>query len=192
MTIEKYRKRLNPLWQEYQHSQRRVEDEEKALGLAKEKISNVVLAQKICQEVAETVQAKAHEQMAGVVTRCLQAVFGKDAYTFKIQFEKRRGRTEARLVFEKGGMILEDPLNECGGGMIDIAAFGLRVACLMMSVPRRRRFIAADEPCKNVNGEAYQSRVGDMIEALAEDLGFQFFIISDDEFLRGIGKVVEL
>ena len=44
---------------------------------------------------------------------------------------------------------------------------------------------------KNVNGEVYQSRVGELLETLAKEMDMQIIIISDDPWLE-IGKVVRL
>ena len=48
-----------------------------------------------------------------------------------------------------------------------------------------------DEPFKGVNGRVYQERTAKLVEALAEELDFQFIIVSDDDWLK-IGKVITL
>ncbi|MCH8068353.1 MAG: ATPase, partial [Candidatus Marinimicrobia bacterium] len=75
----------------------------------------------MAQQVAQNIQQQAHDQIAGVVTRCLQAVFD-DSYEFHIDFERKRGRTEAQLYFSRNGNRL-DPMSASGGGCVDLASF---------------------------------------------------------------------
>lgn len=182
---------LDRLLAEYAHAKRRVKEEKAALAEARESLRVALEAQALVQGVAEAVQNEVHRQVSGVVSRCLEAVFGEDAYALKIVFEKKRGKTEAGLTFERGGLVLDDPPNEGGGGQVDVAAFALRLACLVLSRPKKRLLIVADEPFKNINGEVYQERAGRMIQALARDMGVQFIIVSDDDWLK-VGRVIEL
>ena len=186
-----YESKLNSLLSEFQHHKRLVSEEKKILRELEERETDTTQAQKLIQMIAETVQKSAHSQIAAVVTKCLQAIFGNDSYEFKIIFERKRGKTEAKLVLEKDGLVLDDPTNEAGGGCLDVAALALRLACLVLSRPRLRKIIVADEPMKNVNGEIYQERMGTMLETLAEDFGIQFILVSDDSWLH-IGKVIAL
>lgn len=181
------RLRLDALLADLAHARRQAEDEEVALRVARDHAANVEVATQLVQEVAKTIQESAHQKVASLVTRCLRAV-GFD-YDFVIRFDKRRGKTEAVLTFVRDGHALEDPLNEAGGGCTDIAAFALRLACLMLAKPQRRRLLLMDEPMKNVNGEAYQEKVGSLLETLARDFGIQFVIVSDDDWLK-TGKVI--
>ena len=125
------------------------------------------------------------------MTRCLKAVLDNEAYEFKIEFEQKRGRTEAKLILERDGLILENPAEEAGGGVLDVAAFALRLACVALALPRRRRLLVLDEPFRFVNGEEYQSRIGGMLEVLAAETGMQIILVTDDDWLK-IGKVIQL
>lgn len=156
---------------------------------AKEDAEDAREAQRIVQVVAQTVQKQAHAKLAGIVTRCLQAVFGPE-FEFKIEFDRKRGKTEAKLLITENGLEL-NPMDECCGGVIDVATFALRLACLLLQRPVRRRLLVLDEPMKNVNGQIYQDRVGQLMETLAEEMGVQFIIVTDDDWLK-VGKVVQL
>lgn len=145
-------------------------------------------AQQITQAIAETVQEEAHDRIAGVVSRCLAAVFD-DPYEFKINFERARGRTEARLVFVRDGMAV-NPIDASGGGVVDVAAFALRLSCLMLSRPARRRVMVLDEPFRFVSAD-YRARVRAMLEGLAKDLGVQFIQVTHISELA-IGHVVNV
>lgn len=179
------------LRQTYLHTIAKVTEEETNLKQAKLRTQHANEAQRIVQQIAAQVQQLAHSQIAKVVTRCLKTVFQEDAFEFRIKFERRRGKTEAELLFvDRDGYEL--PSGEgVPGGVIDVAAFALRLACLMLSRPKKRLLLVADEPFKNVNGKVYQDRVGSLLLQLSEELGIQFIIVTDDPWLY-IGKVIEL
>lgn len=145
-------------------------------------------AQKITQAVAETIQQEAHNKIAGVVSQCLSAVFD-DPYEFKINFERARGRTEANLVFVRDDEEI-NPIDSSGGGVVDVAAFALRVSCLMLTRPPCRRTIVLDEPFRFVS-EEYRPRVRTMLLELSKDLGIQFIMITHIKELA-IGKIIDI
>jgi len=167
-----------------------VRQERQALQTITQRLEIIRQAQSIVQKVAETVQNQAHNRIASVVSRCLESVFGSDAYQFKIKFERKRGRTEAVLLLERNGIELDDPINSAGGGVIDVAAFALRVACLALSLPKRRKLLVLDEPFKHVSAE-YRPTIRTMVESLARDMGIQFVIVTHSDQFK-IGKVIEL
>jgi DNA repair exonuclease SbcCD ATPase subunit len=156
---------------------------------AKVRAKASVRAQRVIQAVAAAVQQQVHESLAGIVTRCLDAVFD-DAYEFKILFEQKRGKTEARMVFVRDEIEI-NPKEASSGGALDVASFALRLACLIYEKPPRRRLLILDEPFKNVNGKVHQKRVASMITTITEELGIQLVMVTDDDWLK-IGKVVEV
>lgn len=150
-------------------------------------------AQKSIQKVAQSVQQEAHDRIAGLVTRCLGAVFD-EPYEFKIEFERKRGKTEAALKFVRDGLVLDDPMNQAGGGVIDVASFALRLACLVLRRPQIRRLLVLDEPFKNIRGAEYRGRVRALLEALSREIGVQFILCVDaDAYPQFVlGHVVEM
>lgn len=172
----------------YRHSVLRVREEKSHLERAKIEVEHLLAAQEIFQQVAQKVQQQAHSRISGVVTKCLGIVF-EDPYEFRIGFERKRGKTEARLLFVRDGHEV-DPKRAAGGGVVDIAAFALRVACLSLRVPRLRSLIVLDEPFRFV-AVANRLRIRAMLEVLAIELGFQFVIVTHQEELK-IGTLVEL
>ena len=165
-----------------------VGEERAGLTKAKKLLARTQDAQEILQLIAQAVQQKAHERISEVVSSCLSTVFD-DPYEFKIQFERKRGRTEASLRFLRRGLDV-DPLSASGGGMIDVAAFALRVACLMLHRPRLAKVVVIDEGFKFVSSQ-YRANVRSMLEGLAKDLGVQIVQVTHIEELEA-GKVIEL
>ena len=145
-------------------------------------------AQQIIQVVAATIQEEAHDRIAGVVSRCLATVF-EEPYEFRIGFERARGRTEANLTFVRDGMTV-NPIDASGGGVVDVAAFALRLSCLMLSRPACRRVVVLDEPFKFVSADR-RGAVRAMLEQLTADLGVQFVMVTHIEELK-CGHVVEV
>lgn len=134
-------------------------------------------------EVAEKIQTQVHQRVAGLVTQCLRTVFD-DPYTFDIRFERKRGKTEARLIFSREDLEV-DPLTAAGGGVVDVAAFGLRLACLVLQKPPVRRVLILDEPFRFVSVE-YRDRVGQLLEDLSEELEVQIIMVTHmEELTRG-------
>lgn len=189
ITLEHYRKRLDHCLANYQYAQRSLDNESKALDRAKQQEADTLTAQSVLQGIAEAVQQKAHDQIASVVTRCLEAVFGDDAYEFRIEFKQARGKTEARLLFIRDGMEL-DPVDASGGGVVDVASFALRLSCLVLSSPAQRKILVMDEPWKWVSAE-YRPAMARMAELLAKELGVQFIIVSHCPEFK-MGKVIEM
>lgn len=155
---------------------------------AKRELASVQTAQEIAQAVAAIVQQQAHERIAGIVSKCLAIVF-EEPYEFRINFEQKRGKTEARLVFLRDGHEL-DPMEDSGLGVVDVAAFALRLASLVLTRPVKRRTIIMDEPMKFVSRD-YHSRIRTMLSMLSEELNVQVILVTHIEALQ-MGKVVEL
>lgn len=158
------------------------------LVAAAERRVAVAEAQALAQVTAREVQEHAHRQIADVVTHSLAAVFD-EPYTFRIIFEQKRGRTEANLVFTRDGVDVE-PMTAAGGGVVDVAAFALRLSCLLLARPPVRRLMVLDEPFRFVSAE-YRPRVAALVQELARDLGVQFVLVTHMQELR-VGKVIEL
>lgn len=152
-------------------------------------LENVKEAQIITQSVAQAIQQKVHHRISGVVCKCLTAVF-QDDYGFRIDFVQKRGRTEAILMLTKGENEIIDPLNADSGGVLDVAAFALRLSCLVLAKPRLRRVLVLDEPFKNIS-EEYRDNMRVLLEKLSEDFGVQIIMVTHiEEFVTG--KIIRL
>lgn len=165
-----------------------VEGERQGLIVVEDALTDAEQARCILQEVSQAVQQMAHSRIAEVVSRCLEAVFD-DPYEFRIKFDTKRGRTEAQLVFVRDGVEV-DPMSASGGGVVDVASFALRLACLSLSRPPLRKLLVLDEPFKFVSQE-YRRRIRVLLETLAKEMEFQFFFVTHIPDLQ-CGKVVSI
>lgn len=187
--LERYRQKANKLMADRRHTLLRVKEERIALETAKANLENATKAQVFVQEIAQGVQQHAHAKIAGVVSRCLSAVFGDEAPSFEIKFEQKRGKTEARLVFVKDGEEM-DPKGSSGGGVVDVAAFALRLACLVLTKPSPRRLLLLDEPFRFVSKD-YLPNVAELLKELAAEMNVQLVIVTHNSEIE-IGKVVQI
>ena len=184
-----YQQQLDDFAAEHRASIVAVRDEKIVLIAAENALHARQEARALIQSVASEIQQEAHSRVAGVVSRCMEAVFGEDAYEFGIEFEEKRGRTEARLVFVRDGLELS-PMGSTGGGAVDVAAFALRLAALMLSRPQVRKCLVLDESFKHLSRE-YRPRMRALLLELAEELGMQFILVTHDPDLA-CGNVVRL
>lgn len=189
MNMQYHRNKLNRILSEYRHQTRMMKEEKAQLASYTTEYQHSLEAQLILQEIAQKVQQQAHTQISKIVSKCLKTVFQDDAYNFQIKFLKRRGKTEARLVFVRNGKEI-DPVSAAGGGVIDVASFALRLAALLLSTPRRRRLIVADEPFRCLSRD-YAPRVRELLETLSRELGIQMILVTHSELLA-CGKVIRI
>ena len=162
----------------------------KQLSDSRDILAATTRAQEVAQETAEQVQRQAYGSISTIVTRCLQQVWGEEAYEFVIDVAQKRGKTEAKFVLRRDGMQIDDPTAACGGGVVDVIAFALRLAALKLASPKRRLLLVADEPFRFVSKE-YRPAVASMILALAKDMGVQIIMVTHIEDLE-IGNVITI
>ena len=182
------RRKLNEELTLYNSACESVKFEKEDLFSTEERLSTAEESRKIFQEVSQVVQQMAHTRIASVVSKCLESVFD-DPYEFKILFDMKRGRTEARLVFMRNGIEV-DPMTASGGGIIDVASFALRLACLSLSRPPLRKLLVLDEPFKFVS-QNYRKQIRSLLETLAKEMDFQFFFVTHIPDLQ-CGKVIPI
>lgn len=191
MNLIQTRKKVNSLISDLKIAKRACREERRKLAEAEDHLTFIEEAQRVTQQVAKEIQQLAHKRIADVVSRCLEAVFfGDDIYGFKIRFDRKRGKTEAKLILTKNGHEVEDPLNADSGGVVDVAAFALRTSCIVLAKPSLRRFLSLDEPFKFVS-EEYRDNVRMLLEGLAKDFKFQYLMVTHERAYQ-IGKVIEL
>lgn len=185
-----YRKKVDRLLAEREAALLRYREEKKGLKKAKTNYTNLLEAQEEAQKIVQSIQQHTHRQIAHLVTRCLKAVFGKDGYDFLIRFEKKRGKTEAKLLLSRDGQELS-PRSGVGGGVQDVASFALRLTSILMTKPSSRRLLVMDEGFKFVHSEEYRTNVRRLLEVLSEEMDFQIILSTGIEEYR-IGRVIDL
>jgi DNA repair exonuclease SbcCD ATPase subunit len=191
--IPNTREAVDRLVMRHKQAELKLHECEQSLQEVKEEQENNLKARAIVQEISAAVQQKVHDKIAGIVEKCLATVF-EDAYEFQIRWDCKRGKTEAVLMFVRDGIELDDPLNQVGGGVIDVAALALRLASILLCNPKRRKLLVLDEPLKNVRGKENRRRVRNLLQSLADDMGMQIILNVDiDSYPEfSLGKLVEI
>jgi hypothetical protein len=135
--------------------------------------------QKIAQDVALATQERLKLSIEPIVTSALDIVYKDEAYGFEVDFEVKRNKTECTLYFTRNG-IRYNPLASSGFGVVDVAAFALRLALWNISKPMTRPTFILDEPFKHVS-ENLQEAVMEMVSTLSKKLGIQIIMISHNK-----------
>ena len=188
--LASYREHLDDLLNDYNRCHTSYRAEKESFKIARNRLFDAMEARELIQDVAAAIQHQAHEQIAAVVTMGLQLVFEKDL-SFKIHFDKKRGKTEARMVFLENDKEM-DPMNASAGGVLDVAAFTLRIACLTLSKPSTRPLLILDEPFKNVSKEeGYLYKIPILIEQLTQDMNIQIVMVTHIDELK-VGKIIHI
>jgi len=190
MILFDVRKKVNSLLVDLRAAERACKDEREKLIEAEDYLTYAEEAQQAAQFVAKQIQQRAHKQISGVVSRCLETVFFDEDYGFYIRFDKKRGRTEAVLILTKGEHEIENPLDYDSGAVCEMAGFALRLSCLVLAKPSLRRLIVMDEPFKSMSAE-YWENTRLLLEGLSNDFGIQIIMVTHNPKLQ-TGKVVEL
>jgi len=135
-------------------------------------------AQVIIQQVAQDTQKELEYHISELCSLALASVFD-NPYELKLEFVIRRGKTEADIYFERDGEKYE-PMRSTGGGSIDVACFGLRVALWSLSKPKARNVLILDEPFQHLKGDEPNRRAVQMVKEVSKNLGLQIIMVSDE------------
>ena len=149
----------------------------------------VVKVRAFFQNVAEEVQQEVADTICTITTSALFAVFPDDPYECKIRFQVKRNIIEAELYFERDGEEFH-PVDDSGGGVIDVASFAARVAFIFLS--GSKKLLIADEPFKFVSRK-YLPKIPEMLKMLSDKLKMQFIIVSHiPDIIEGADNVIKI
>lgn len=182
MTIDELEKQIKKIRSQKDETVSAICEAEKIIEEKEVEIEQILQLQSACQIVASSIQTIAHKKISAVVKKCLDAVFN-GRYDFEILFDRKRGKTEASMIFKKNGNILSDPLRESGGGVMDVASFGLRLSALVLTKPKKRKVLFLDEPFKYVS-KKYRKNIGKLLKELSTGYGVQIKMITHIDELK--------
>ena len=131
-------------------------------------------AQAFLQGVAQNTQEQLKYHVEDIVQLALDTCF-PERYQFSIAFEVSRGTTTAVMKFidtESGQPI--DPMNASGGGVVDLAAFALRIAAWTLE-GNTDNVIILDEPMKFISRDLI-IQAARVMKTLSEKLNLQFIV----------------
>jgi DNA repair exonuclease SbcCD ATPase subunit len=144
----------------------------------------------ILQTVAKQTQEQLEYKISELVSLALESVFD-NPYKMRLVYETKRNKTEASILFERGGEQFF-PIQASGGGAVDIAAFALRVALWSLADKKTDNVLVLDEPFRFLSRDKLE-RAGLMMKEISEKLGLQIVMVSHlDELIAGADKVFKV
>jgi len=144
-------------------------------------------ARAIMQLVAKETQEQQEYKISELVSLGLSAIFD-NPYELVLNYEIKRGKTEANLLFKRGKNTIK-PMLASGGGAVDVAAFGLRVAIWSLKTPRSRNTIILDEPFRFLSRQ-HQEKASQLLSEISKKLKIQIIMIThNQEFIKSADKV---
>ena len=135
-------------------------------------LKTVLESQKFVQSVAEAVQSKLSSRIDDIVNLGLATCF--PGYTFGMEYVQSRGKTEVQFLVKDKDVVI-DPLNQCGGGLVDVLCFCIRMA--VYSISNVSNIIIADEPFRFVS-RSLRGRVAELLSILSEKLNIQIILVT--------------
>lgn len=151
----------------------------------------LIIAEKariVIQTTAKKTQEELQYQLSELPKLALSGVFD-NPYDFQIEFELRRGKTEADFWFIRDD-IKFNPKNNTGLGSVDIAGVALRPSLWSLRRPRNRPTIFLDEPLKHLKGIERNIRALAMLKEICTPRpeqnwpGIQIIMIADERAPR--------
>ena len=150
-------------------------------------------AQALLVAALETERERVARSVEAVTTTALQTVFGPSVrFRFGVEVQGASVQMRPEIGYAVGASVVWRSPADVGGGVVDVAAFALRVVVLMLAVPARPRVLVLDEPFKHVS-DALLPAVCELVKRLAKDLDMQFLIVSHEEAMaEGADRVFHI
>ena len=146
----------------------------------KQEIETLLKSQTILQEVAKEVQSQLAIKIDSIVNLGLATCFGNE-YTFELKYISARGKTEVDFQLLSNGKPI-DPMGQCGGGLVDLLCFCLRVA--VYNISKTNNVIVFDEPFRFIS-KGLREKTAELLHTLSERLGLQFIEVTHiEEFME--------
>jgi DNA repair exonuclease SbcCD ATPase subunit len=151
---------------------------------------------RIILTVGEALQTRVSLRLYHIASQMLRTLF-PDPYQVKIPFSPSgRGTVEAQILFERKGKDFRPVLPSgqllAGGGPVETAAFGLRLALWAQLKPRPRPVFLLDEPFRFVQKDL-QSALSSILSEISKQMGLQLILITHEpEIQQGADKIVEV
>ena len=158
---------------------------EKEISIKEKKFNSVIDAQIFLQKVAQETQEGIKVYIQDIVSLALDACF-PDTYEFCIDFEIKRGQTEANIYLKRDEEAVEI-LEECGGGVADLVSFALRIS--MWTLSGSRNTILLDEPFRFVSKDL-QPKACAILKQLSEKLNLQFIVVTHNREIMEISDKI--
>ena len=178
MEFTEIKEKLNTLKVKKQSNEELLKSRKQRLEEIKTETEEVLKSISVCQSVATEVQKQLSVKIDTIVNLALATCFG-DEYTFKLNYVPARGKTEVEFLLLQNGKEI-DPMNQNGGGLIDILCFALRVA--VFNISHTDDVMVFDEPFRFVS-KGLREKVAEVVHTFSERLNIQIIEVTHVEEL---------
>jgi DNA repair exonuclease SbcCD ATPase subunit len=144
----------------------------------------IIEAQTIIQKIAVETQTQLRFKIEDIVNKILETTFPD--YTFELEYEVKRGKSEANLKFFKCGHEI-DPMDNDGGGITDVCTIALRLA--IWSLSDTRPLLILDEATKHLSAQD-APRFAEVFSTLAKELSIQVVLPSHSDAIKAVADTV--
>lgn len=156
---------------------------------------NVVKLEKtglVLQKLAEDQRELAKKHLEELATRALRYSMGtEDRVELEVDNTRKRPQASLWIVNDETGL-RTDPLEENGGGIVDIVGLALGIISLQTNEPIINGPIIFDEPFKMVSKE-YVPMLVEFIQKISVDFGRQIIMVTHNQYLsENISEKIEI
>ncbi len=144
-------------------------------------------ARELLLNILANIQGDFSKKVEALVTKAIQIVFSDRNFEFKLLFEEKRNNIECRPVIMEDG-IEYIPKDDLGGSILDVIGFALRVVLITLERPKKRLFIAMDEPFRWLGN--LRRKAGLMVKEICKGLRLQILFVTHDKDLVEIADKV--
>ena len=146
-------------------------------------------AVEVVKLITEHLSANGIQRIQDMVTRGLQAIFTDDSYQFKIEvMERGTSKTVEFFVVDSKGN--KSPLDKCGGGIIVMSSFLLRVFLVIKL--KLLRLIVLDEAFIQVSAE-YTEGLMAFMHTLVDEAQFRFLWVTHSQnYIDGADHIFKI
>ena len=141
---------------------------------------SIIEAQTIIQKIAVETQTQLRFKIEDIVNKILETTFPE--YSFELEYEVKRGKSEANLKFYKGTHQV-DPTSSDGGGIVDVCCVALRLA--IWSLSDTRPILILDEATKHLSAKD-APRFAAVFSTIANELGIQVIMPTHSDAIREV------
>ena len=141
---------------------------------------SIIEAQTIIQKIAVETQTQLRFKIEYIVNKILETTFPE--YSFELEYEVKRGKSEANLKFYKGTHQV-DPMGNDGGGICDTSCIALRLA--IWSLSDTRPILILDEATKHLSAKD-APRFAAVFSTIANELGIQVIMPKHSDAIREV------
>lgn len=136
-------------------------------------------AQLIIQEVAKQTQEQIKYEISEPISLAINSIFDTDEYKapykFVFDFVIKRNKTECEYYLLNRDGEKENPIEDCGGGLIDIICFALRLS--ICTIAKTRKILILDEPFKWID-KSKEEKIGQLLKMISDKLQLQIIMVT--------------